>query len=192
MRWRPRFSLRTLVVFLLLVTSGFGLWWHWEAWYADGMYDGPAPDEFDREGRRVKRVGRGASITYLVTVEIPGLRGLPEEMFGADVSPDEKRVVVLSSQTELTIHDTTEGGRLCSLANRKPRAMLPRFVGDGRTVLVKDWEGKISIYRRRRPEWWWGIFWLWEFWLTVAFAGVFLWSVVRDRRALRKRSTEEA
>ena len=49
MRWRPRFSLRTLVVFLLLVTSGFGLWWHWEAWYADGMYDGPAPDEFDRE-----------------------------------------------------------------------------------------------------------------------------------------------
>ena len=30
MRWLPRFSLRTLAVFLLLVTSGTGLWWHWE------------------------------------------------------------------------------------------------------------------------------------------------------------------
>ena len=33
MTFRPRFSLRTLCVFLLLVTSGVGLWWHWEPWY---------------------------------------------------------------------------------------------------------------------------------------------------------------
>jgi len=41
----------------------------------------------------------------------------------------------------------------------------------------------VCLYRRRRPEWWWGVFWLWEFWLTVVFAGVFVWSVVRDRRS---------
>ncbi len=41
-----------------------------------------------------------------------------------------------------------------------------------------------GIYRRRRPEWRWGVFWMWEFWLTTAFAGLFVWSVVRDRRAL--------
>ena len=28
----PRFSLRTLAIFLLLVTSGMGLWWHWGPW----------------------------------------------------------------------------------------------------------------------------------------------------------------
>ena len=29
----PRFSLRTLVIFTLLCTCSFGLWWHWEPWY---------------------------------------------------------------------------------------------------------------------------------------------------------------
>ena len=41
MRWRPRFSLRTLVVFMLLVTSGVGLWWHWEAWVKLCCFDVP-------------------------------------------------------------------------------------------------------------------------------------------------------
>ncbi len=44
-----------------------------------------------------------------------------------------------------------------------------------------------SEFWRRRPEWWWGVFWLWEFWLTVAFAGLFIWSVVRDRQSRKRR-----
>ena len=44
----------------------------------------------------------------------------------------------------------------------------------------------IHVFHRRRPYEWWGVFWLWEFWLAVAFAGVFVWSVVRDRRVLGK------
>ena len=31
----PRFSLRTLAIFLLLATSGMGLWWHWDAWFKE-------------------------------------------------------------------------------------------------------------------------------------------------------------
>ena len=31
-RWRPRFSLRTLLLCTLLVGSGTTLWWHWEPW----------------------------------------------------------------------------------------------------------------------------------------------------------------
>ncbi len=46
-----------------------------------------------------------------------------------------------------------------------------------------NWEGLV-IFRRRRPERWWGVFYLWEFWLTAAFAALFVWSVVGDRRAL--------
>ena len=40
MRWRPRFSLRTLVVFLLLVTSGLGLWLHWRPWEVEKVLEG--------------------------------------------------------------------------------------------------------------------------------------------------------
>ena len=40
MTWRPRFSLRTLAVFLLLVTSGVGLWWRWEPWYCGPVLKG--------------------------------------------------------------------------------------------------------------------------------------------------------
>ncbi len=33
MTWRPKYSWRTLLIFTLLCTSGFGLWWNWEPWY---------------------------------------------------------------------------------------------------------------------------------------------------------------
>jgi hypothetical protein len=35
---------------------------------------------------------------------------------------------------------------------------------------------------RRRPEYWWGVAWLAEFWLTALFAGALGWSVWRDRK----------
>src|SRR6185295_18512844 len=31
-RWRPRFSLRTLVLFVLTLGSGGTLWWNWGPW----------------------------------------------------------------------------------------------------------------------------------------------------------------
>ena len=57
---------------------------------------------------------------------------------------------------------------------------------DGRTLALATAWGVVTVYRRRRRVWWWGVLWLWEFWLTVAFACLFIWSVVRDRRALAR------
>ena len=31
-RWRPRFSLRSLLILVCLAGSGFGLWYRWEPW----------------------------------------------------------------------------------------------------------------------------------------------------------------
>ena len=39
-----------------------------------------------------------------------------------------------------------------------------------------------NIYRRRRPEYWWGVAWLPEFWLTVVLSGGLVVSVWRDRK----------
>jgi len=44
-RFIPRFSLRTLVVFLLLVTSGVGLWWRWQPWRLDRILAMARSDE---------------------------------------------------------------------------------------------------------------------------------------------------
>ena len=52
---------------------------------------------------------------------------------------------------------------------------------------VVDWAGDTLVLVRRLR--WWGVFYLWEFWLTVVFAGVFVWSVVRDRRVLKARAS---
>lgn len=47
----------------------------------------------------------------------------------------------------------------------------------------------VEVWRRRRPEFWWGVAWLPEFWLTVVFAVLLVWSLVPDFRTLRKTAT---
>jgi len=56
------------------------------------------------------------------------------------------------------------------------------FSPDDRRLLVRG--ASALVWLRRRPEYWWGVAWLAEFWLTVVFAGAFVWSVWRDRRTL--------
>jgi hypothetical protein len=40
----------------------------------------------------------------------------------------------------------------------------------------------VEVWYRRRPEWWWGIFWLKEFWATVIFGVLLTLSLWRDRK----------
>ena len=61
---------------------------------------------------------------------------------------------------------------------------------DGERLVFIEAGRRARFCRRRHPEWWWGVFWLWEFWLTAAFAGVFVWSVWRDRRTLKVAADE--
>jgi len=49
-----------------------------------------------------------------------------------------------------------------------------------------------TIWHRRRPEYWWGVAWLPEFWLTALFAGALGWSVWRDRKMGARKAGEAA
>ncbi|MCK6473521.1 MAG: WD40 repeat domain-containing protein [Planctomycetes bacterium] len=53
-------------------------------------------------------------------------------------------------------------------------------------VLVLGKDGTLTMWERRRPEQWWGVAWLPEFWLTVVFALLVLWSLIRDFKTLRR------
>ncbi|MCY3022137.1 MAG: hypothetical protein NTW87_24255, partial [Planctomycetota bacterium] len=48
--------------------------------------------------------------------------------------------------------------------------------------LAAPYRGNLLLWRRVRPEWWWGVAWLPAFWVMVAFASAFLWSVWEERR----------
>jgi len=145
----PRFSLRTLVVFMLLVTSGVAFWCHRHSWYCERVV--------------TKSGGFGAAWS----------------------SPDGTREVSAKPLGKVHIIDRRTGERLRSFLPGQPIATAS-FLDDDHIMVMSL---PPAIWRRRYPEWWWGVFYLWELWLTVAFAGVFVWSVVRDRSALRRKET---
>lgn len=65
------------------------------------------------------------------------------------------------------------------ISHANPVWLSPR----GDKLVLHDSPETLSIWHRRRPERWWGIFWLPEFWLTVLFTCALAWSFRRDLRA---------
>lgn len=42
------------------------------------------------------------------------------------------------------------------------------------------------LWGRSRPDPWWGVAWLPEFWITIVLAAALIWSIVRDARYFRR------
>ena len=267
-RWFPRvqFSLLTLVIFVLLISSGFGLWYRWEPWvlirvfrswegvrYAritmdgkcigatddrrvSGIWDIASGEELPSRGDGVplglaeselpqvivltekngtsarvvqrERDGLGAKEIATLKGDVSSIRhGIylqkarrilatsetTSTLWDADtgdripwrtcstacVSPDQTRVVT-KTQGGAFVWATADGRRLASL---RGEACIPgdaRFSPDGSYIVMAD--GSARVFSRRRPEYWWGLAWLPEFWLTLLFAGALVVSVMKDRQ----------
>lgn len=83
---------------------------------------------------------------------------------------------------------------LINLTNNQVVGRLPMMVDDvsrDGSCLV-NYPDKRQVWSRRRPEAWWGIAWLPEFWLSVVFAGLLVWSIRRDRRDLKRAALKPA
>ncbi len=205
MKWRPKFSLRTLLIFTLLCTSGVGLWSRWEPAWArawqfridpdegmDGTGSPPYFVQFSPDGANVIAISESnVERTFDAwTGELLRSRGeaglvLRPYVFGYDVSRDGRRSLEsMMNGYGVLIRDLRTQDELATLDVAK--ALDASFSPDDQRIVVGILSGEIHVFGRRRPEWWWGVFYLWEFWLTVAFAGLFVWSVWRDRRALGK------
>jgi WD40 repeat protein len=97
--------------------------------------------------------------------------------FPGNFSPDGTKIFMSYAVCD------SANGQCVLAADRTER--FTSFSPDSHSVATSySWEGvhSASIFHRRRPEHWWGLAWLPEFWLTVVFAGAFAWSVWRDRR----------
>jgi WD40 repeat protein len=96
--------------------------------------------------------------------------------------------VIMTREDRMTLRDGRTSEKLCELPY-----MIEYIIIDRDRILV--WEVRavpdggrdVFILRRIRPEWWWGVFWLWHFWVIVTLGLALTWSVWRDRRELRSR-----
>lgn len=109
--------------------------------------------------------------------------------------PDDSRLalvrVAAGSECVIELRDSANGKLLATLlANPEYNLGAYTFAiaPNGRQIVAPFNEGstdcEVAVWSRRRPEYCWGIAWLPEFWLTVVFAGAFVWSVWRDRRTI--------
>jgi len=264
-RWF-RFSLQTLIIFVLLVGSGMGLWWKWEPWALAHQVEtgGTECAAFSPDGRlmvlfslRKPVIAESASGRVVAQLEYdPGdfldyprwstdgrwlwFRTALGEQPLWDATRWTQVPVAFWDTARATFCPTMSGANLgygtlsCfpessdgTWVEAKKKARDGRFVADlpGPAVAVclgvsgteddvlaylrvpppfipyRYYSGAISddgerilvcspsdrfayVWSRRRPEYWWGVAWLWEFWLTVVLAGGFAWSVRRDKKTL--------
>ncbi len=105
--------------------------------------------------------------------------------YNSTFSPDGKLAILLHSSGEILVYDESpltpiHRGHVNGLG------IVDCCVApNGKDLLAATVYGQVLRIVRHHPEWWWGVFWLPEFWLTVAFAGLFVRSVWRDKRSLR-------
>lgn len=102
--------------------------------------------------------------------------------------PDGERL--LSTDGHITyVHDAARGHFLVVMMNRPDYAVtngydhqVPLAIApDGQSfVTTALMDNSIVIFRRNRPEWWWGSLYLPQTWATAALALALLWSLLRD------------
>jgi len=63
---------------------------------------------------------------------------------------------------------------------------------DNEHILTNGSNHSLLIWKRVRPEWWWGHFWLWETYVLMAFSLAFFWSLLPRPSPRAKASTSAA
>ena len=155
-RFRLRYSLRSLLLFMLLFSAALALWRDWSPWHIEyflkGHEGGINPAAFSPDGRRI------------VTAS-----------YGDDHMADDHTARVWDSQT---------GRELCVMKSHQKSVWSAAFSPDGRHIVTASDDKTARVWRRVRPEWWWGVFWLPQFWAVVLLAPAFIWSLWRDYKRL--------
>jgi WD40 repeat protein len=105
------------------------------------------------------------------------------------LSPDGARVLTYKPRTmkelwpPVQVYSTRTGGLLAEW----PEVHYIRFLGNERIVLLPREVGEAQrILRRVRPEWWWGVAWLWHFWVIAALVVALAVSIRRDVGIMRR------
>jgi WD40 repeat protein len=119
------------------------------------------------------------------------LVGHAADVASAVFSQDGRRVLTesLDDETIVRVWDAESGRELAALAKWSDRICFNTFSADGKRIAQSDIFQWAVIWSRRRPEYWWGIAWLPEFWVSVLSGGALL--VVAVRHLLRRGTADD-
>jgi hypothetical protein len=174
--------------------DGHWLWFHtamgsWPLWDAATWTDAPIAG-WDEKDRIFRPTPLGVSLGYGTVDRFP--ESDERSWVGTGrTSRDGRAVADLPGPAVAVYHGKydTEADVLTYV--RVPPPFIPNCYYSGTISADGNWVAICSdrnrfayLYWRRRPEYWWGVAWLPEFWLTILFAPAFLWSVRRDRTTL--------
>lgn len=166
--WRPRFSLCSTIIVAMLAASGVGLQCRWSPWFKGEVIEA---DIYSLSREAGSEVAADPAI-WLDFDDGRSVGDLPGD-YGFRVFDREGNVLYCYPAVWLvdgyTILD--EDTIAFSLIGGESNLRRPSVV----------------YFRRRRPEYWWGLAWLPEFWLSLLFSVGLNLSLLRDRRRLRGR-----
>ncbi len=141
---------------------------------------------FPPDGKRIVDFGSVGYRTWNLRTKkmVANTNGLVNSTRTKQYSTDMGRTVHPGWPKTVTIYDTKSGRPLWKLRGHAGWVLSAGFSNSGNRIVTEGRDGNVHIYHRRRPEWWWGIAWLWEFWATAFFTLALAASLWKDWRRL--------
>lgn len=151
---RPKFSLGTLLLAVLLIGSGATLWWRWESWRVQVTFD-RLPREmvrdaaFSPDGQRVVTAnddGTARIADAHTGVELLVLKGHKGWVWVAAYSPDGKRILTAGTDATARIWDAETGAALVTLTGHSQAVRSACFSPDGSTILTSGDDRTVRLW----------------------------------------------
>lgn len=106
--------------------------------------------------------------------------GTPDQGFVCHFSPDGRRILTQGRAARLW--DAGTGDLLLTCSEHDTCTRSTRFSADGSRIVTAGDDGTVRVWKRRRPEEWWGFVALSEAWIAGCASAFLLFRVLRKRR----------
>ena len=99
----------------------------------------------------------------------------------AGYSPDERRISIGYGSGDVETFDAETFKQLDCFSATDGNAGKVQWAPDGKRIVALNADGKtLTVWRRVRPEWWWGIFYLPICWVFMIFGALLALSAMSD------------